>query len=74
MISGIIKYKSDTVKVLMIGFCCYFVNLWWVDAIQTLKFSYAFAALFFAIIIYHKDMEIKDGFPNEGTGRETVSK
>jgi len=59
MIGGFKKFRSQTIKVLLIGFVCYFVNLWWVDAIQTLKFSYAFVALFFAIILYFKDTEGK---------------
>ena len=56
MIKGWINYKSDTIKVLIIGFTCYFVNLWWVDALQTLKFVYAFLAVFFAVTLYKKDM------------------
>lgn len=56
-IAGIIKHKSNAMKVLMIGFACYYINLWWVDALQTLKFAYVFVALFFAILLYHKDME-----------------
>ncbi len=57
MIKEIVKRKSATVKILFLGFICYFINLWWVDALQTLKFVYAFAAVSFAIILYHKDME-----------------
>lgn len=57
MFRGAIKYKSDTIKVLIIGFICYFVNLWWVDALQTLKFIYAFLAVFFAITLYKKDTD-----------------
>lgn len=56
MIKGAIRYKSDTIKVLIVGFVCYFVNLWWVDALQTLKFIYAFLAIFFAIMLYQKDL------------------
>ncbi len=56
MIKSAIKYKSDTIKVLIIGFGCYFLNLWWVDALQTLKFVYAFTAIYFAILLYHEDV------------------
>lgn len=63
MIRGILKYKSDTMKLLLVGIVCYFVNLWWVDALQTQKFAYIFIALFFALLIYNKDSakNTKDG-------------
>ena len=60
MIKAIIKYKSATLKIVFIGFVCYFVNLWWVDALQTLKFVYAFIAIFFAVLLYYKDIEQKE--------------
>ena len=61
MIKGIFKYKSNLMKLLLVGFACYFVNLWWVDALQTLKFVYIFVALFFALLLYHKDTSQKEG-------------
>ena len=59
MIKGIIRYKSATMKMIFIGFVCYFINLWWVDALQTLKFVYAFVALFFALLLFYRDAEKK---------------
>ena len=59
MIKGIIRYKSATMKMVFIGFVCYFINLWWVDALQTLKFVYAFVALFFALLLFYRDAEKK---------------
>jgi len=61
MIKGIIRYKSATMKMIFIGFICYFINLWWVDALQTLKFVYAFVALFFALLLFYRDAEKKEG-------------
>lgn len=43
-----IKYKSGIAKALLVGVCCYFYNLWYLDALQTLKFVYAIIALFYA--------------------------
>ena len=60
MIKGLFRYRYQPIKVLLIGFICYYVNLWWVDALQTLKFVYAYAALFFAIILYYKDIDKKE--------------
>ena len=61
MIKSIVKYKSNTMKIVLIGFICYFINLWWVDALQTLKFMYAFLALFFAVLLYHRDNDKEGG-------------
>lgn len=58
MIYQTIKYKSGIMKALTIGFCCYFINLWWVDALQTLKFVYVVVALFFAIYFVYRDVNI----------------
>lgn len=40
--------KSALSKTLMIGAVMYFVSLWWVDALQTLKFLYLILAIFYA--------------------------
>jgi len=32
-----------------------------VDALQTLKFVYAFVALFFALLLFYRDAEKKEG-------------
>ncbi len=36
-------------KLILVGTFCYFLNLWWVDALQTLKFVYSVIAIFFAL-------------------------
>lgn len=48
MVRGIIKYKSPIMKMALIGTVCYFINLWWVDALQTLKYEYIIIAIFYA--------------------------
>lgn len=48
MIRGVIKYKTPIMKMTLIGTMCYFVNLWWVDALQTLKYEYIIIAIFYA--------------------------
>lgn len=57
MIYNIIKYKSGIYKVLLIAVCCYFFNLWYLDALQTLKFVYVIIALFFADLLLRKDAD-----------------
>ena len=46
------RYRCALFTVIAIGVSVYFVNLWWVDALQTLKFLYAYLALTFAAIIH----------------------
>ena len=46
-----IKYKSAIIKMCLIGIICYFVNLWWLDALQTLKFAYIIIAIFWAYVL-----------------------
>lgn len=55
MIINVIKYKSGILKVLLICYCCYFLNLLWLDALQTLKFIYIVVALFFAYVFSVED-------------------
>lgn len=55
MVYNIIKYKSGTYKLLLIAVCCYFFNLWYLDALQTLKFVYVIIALFFACVLLRQD-------------------
>ena len=57
MVRNLFKTKSELTKILLIGFCCYYINLWWVDALQTLKFIYIYVAIFFAHLIWQKDRE-----------------
>ena len=51
MIILAIKYKSAIIKMCLIGIICYFVNLWWLDALQTLKFAYIIIAIFWAYVL-----------------------
>lgn len=43
-----IKEKSGIYKALLVAVGCYFFNLWYLDALQTLKFVYIAIALFYA--------------------------
>lgn len=55
MVRKLFINKSGLTKILLVGFACYFINLWWVDSLQTLKFVYIFLALFFAEMFWQKD-------------------
>lgn len=48
LIRDIIISKSAVSKMVLIAGVFYFWNLWWVDALQTLKFMYVFIAIFCA--------------------------
>lgn len=43
------KYKSGIVKCMFIGSLCYFINLWWLDTLMTLKYVYILFAIFYVI-------------------------
>lgn len=49
MIKKFTRCGSKLLKALFVAFVCYFVNLWWVDALQTLKFLYITVAVFWAV-------------------------
>ena len=55
MIKNSIKYKSALCKLILVATVCYYVNLWWLDALQTLKYEYIMIAIFFAFILQKKD-------------------
>lgn len=57
MIAAIRKYKSALFKMLFVGTVCYFINLWWLDALQTLKYEYIIIALFFASLLTLKERD-----------------
>ena len=57
LVREIIRHRSGLAKMTLIGAGCYFLNLWWVDALQTLKFVYLLMAVFFAYQLERKDME-----------------
>jgi len=46
---------SAVTKVVLIGGVLYFVNLWWVDALQTLKYVYIVIAIFYASRFENRD-------------------
>lgn len=60
MISTIIKTKSGICKAVLIGMVCYFVNLWWLDTLQTLKYVYILMALYFAYVLADDRKEKKE--------------
>lgn len=55
LIRDLVIRGSAVTKVVFIGVLIYFINLWWVDALQTLKFVYIFIALFYAGYLESKD-------------------
>ena len=55
MIKSIIRFKSALCKLMLVATVCYFVNLWWLDALQTLKYEYIMIALCFAFVLQKKD-------------------
>lgn len=57
LIREIYKRKSGLAKMVLIGFGCYFLNLWWLDTLQTLKFIYFLLAIFFAYWLEREDFE-----------------
>lgn len=57
MIIAIRKYKSALTKMAFIGTVCYYINLWWLDALQTLKYEYIVIALFGAYVLTLRDNE-----------------
>lgn len=57
LVKDIIKSKSAVSKAVFIGGFFYFLNLWWVDALQTLKFMYILIAIFYAGYLERKDRE-----------------
>ncbi len=57
MLQAIIKYKSGICRLTFIATICYFVNLWWLDALQTLKFEYIIVAIFYAFVHANRSSE-----------------
>lgn len=61
MLKNVLKYKSGTMTAIFIGFCCYYYNLWWLDALQTLKFIYVAIAIFYALLFLYIDCGVYTG-------------
>lgn len=55
MVKSFVKYKSAFAKAAFIGTSCYFLNLWWLDALQTLKYEYIIIAIFYSYVMICKD-------------------
>ncbi len=47
---------SVIAKIVFIGSALYFLNLWWVDALQTLKYLYSVVAIFYAAYLEERDL------------------
>lgn len=58
MLACIIIHKSSIVKIAIIGIVAYFINLWWVDSLQTIKFVYFVIAVYYAYLLKIKDSEL----------------
>ncbi|MBR6643561.1 MAG: hypothetical protein IKL28_07880 [Lachnospiraceae bacterium] len=58
LIRDIINRGSAVTKMVFTGVVIYFINLWWVDALQTLKFVYIFIAIFYASYLESKDKTV----------------
>lgn len=50
---------SVITKAVLIGSVLYFVNLWWVDSLQTLKYLYIVIAVFYAAYLEEKDRNVQ---------------
>lgn len=48
---------SSVTKTVLIGSLFYFINLWWVDTLQTLKYMYIVVAIFYAAYLEEKDLK-----------------
>lgn len=55
MLRYAIKYRSAICTLLLVGTVCYYYNLWWLDALQTLKYEYIIIAIFYAYVLSMKD-------------------
>lgn len=65
IIRGIVRYKNAIFKVSLISVFCYFLNLWWLDALQTLKFVYITIAICYAcqmVMEEEKKVKIQEEF------------
>lgn len=58
MIKGAWIFKSGICKLAMVGTICYFLNLWWLDALQTLKYEYILIAIFVAFYLEKKEQYV----------------
>lgn len=68
MVRNLLKSKSVITKAVLIGVFFYFFNLWWLDALQTLKFVYIIIAVFYANYLEQKDMKPQKTTKKIGNG------
>ena len=57
MLKNALEKKSAVAKVCFIACVCYFINLWWVDALQTLKYVYIILGIFYAYFLMERDVQ-----------------
>ncbi len=60
-----LRYRCSFLIVIFIGSVIYFLNLWWVDSLQTLKFFYAYLALALGMIMHLQRLSTKDDKESE---------
>lgn len=53
LIKTIVNKRSGVCKAIFCGVVCYFVNLWWLDTLQTIKYVYILFALFYIYVFEH---------------------
>lgn len=58
LIIDMMKKNSAITKMVFVGVVVYFVNLWWVDALQTLKYVYIVMAIFYAEYLKSNDSKM----------------
>lgn len=50
IVKNLVIRKSGFCSMVFIGVVCYFINLWWLDTLQTIKYVYFLIALFYVYI------------------------
>lgn len=57
MLRDIIMRRTVITKAILVGVVVYFVNVWWVDVLQTLKYVYVLIAIFYAYYLEKNSLE-----------------
>ena len=65
-VKGILKRKSGILTGLAIGILCYFINLWWLDTLQTIKYVY----ILFALMYVYLDVQGESCKVQDNRGQE----
>lgn len=58
MVKYIATNRSGIVICLFIASTCYFINLWWLDTLQTIKYVYILYAVFYAMSFIKRDRSL----------------